>query len=1394
MSITFSPSADQNKPINKPASVAKTTPLSPAMLPPAVSLFDEPQDQIGLSTSTTATTSPAKAQVQQLQRTLEHAIQLAKPPLTADQQESLHLALQQLEQRAGRLNSAKPETLKAFESALNTAAATCHQAGLMHGPMRTGLQQVVQSAIAEMGKPYGLQVLNRGSQLMGLGATKPPQDLAQKTVLKDSQQLLKTASNWSIPSGPMDASQLLVMGLRDQINRLINESQLPPPNEFKNGALIYEDKMILQNAVTMADKMLQGGKISPDLLKDFTDLVATAKKQGGSGLKSAFEQLTQAGTQAQQMGNQLNSATGNLQTLITTLSNVSAPDLVTPFNDAISNYATSSNAARSTLPPLPFPITLPTPIAVGTGANQLTIPAGSTLSYNAATNNYTLNTNGLSMQSGGTLINAGTGTVILGQNMDQLSFANLGITSGSTQVNATNTSIQVNKLTNSSQIQAQQIHVDFTNGQVDMTNVNISQSPNQLQLGADSFGYTSGDTQIQTQKFNFTQTVQDGVTATTGQAQGVDGSFGGGTQIKADKISFALTENANDGTSGMVLNGQNVQVTSGQDQFKMGKGTLNIQNAADGSTLTTLQTTNGQWTNGQSQVTSSAAGFQIAQNPAGQITQITAQAQNLNYQNGKDQVKVNQGNLTVNYGENGQVSQVIGQAGKVDWLSGEDSATINGLNAQANYGTDGKLTQITAGAEKITYKNPNGTLAVNGGQVTLNYGEDGALKDAQVNGNSLSYTGKSGNGEAIGVNLGSFSGSLVPNEKGGQDLSFQGQDINATVGKTTINLDEVKNLQVSTGADGQIQTFHAEMPGTSSVQTKDLQVALNNAQVDYKNNELTATVESLSGKVTQTDLTGQFDAKGVKLWDTEQYSKVHLDSASVNLKELKDIYKIDVQNVDLILDKNAAGQMTGGALKFEDLQGKLKGYTVTGTNAAGQQTVLSFGLSEDGKWLQQLGLEIPKGGELKVSKDDWFLKLGGNQQMNMTYDPAKQTYTLDAKNFNAQYSSDSIQVDVGGLRGNKANLNISMTPDKGIVINDISNLSGKITLKDVKGLKPITIDIDKMKGFYLKQTNISGDGQGMMLHLMPTGKDSVLTAEIRTSYKGIPLGVKFDNVHQLSVGGEIQTNRAKVYIGDPSGRGNIEITAGPLKLEGSEIEIEAKYHMYDPQRMLNALDKLSSDTGIRILGDVLTVDPIKGKATLDTSNERGPYAQLNVLFPSPVGYLMRQAQMNNLPFNGIRDEGMGLTLGLGARWKGGSGTRHQLGLDAGLVPGSYLSIHQTKGSASLFGVPLPKYMPIGTTAMAGLNYKQKGTDYRLAVQGGVLANPAAFLPDNPYLYEDRQMKWGTYMGMKLQTGPVDLGFQYTANGRDWDKMFEKPKEHGEGGWNHQGMLTVGGQF
>lgn len=1363
---------------------ARPEPIRPQARPLNLSFADQ-NNEVALHTAGASSQSRQVLQQKQgfLENTVDTALRQASPPLSADAKATLETHLETLN-TLGKTGLTTSQARKAYQQSLGQLVSQLKANHLYTGPVKAAVRELTQGAVQTIGQSQNISLETPMYRNKALGI-RAPKNLSpeQKEALQSANDLLEHSQKLNYPEGKLTQEKLLLMSLRSELQRLRFEKDTLPPLEDPFTPTEVIDEKILINTEGLIDSLMESNEVPANLLSDLTKVVETARNNGGKGLQDALKGLNDLGSSASDGVASLNEGSADLNNLIGSLTdNLDAPNLVTPTNDILNGYISGSNAAVAALPTLPFPVVMPVPLNIPLGgSDSMFIPAGSALV--SGPGGLAITTNGFGLNTGGTSITSGSGSILLGNNIDNLNMNSLNISTDDSNINLNNANILVDKVNNRSAITASHIDVDMTNGQVSMNNAYITTTPTDFNLGASQFHVENEDLTLDVNQVNFGQNLADDGTLTTdGTLQGVNLQESGGTQIQAGQLNFQLVNGA-DGTDTLGMVGQDLHVVSGDNTLDMGQAVLSLQSNPDGSSVTNFVTTDGAWTNGNQQVTTTAAGFQINQGPDGNLTSIDALAQDLSYTNGTDTLNVSEGALNITYGDNNQISSIGANISQADWASGDAFASVQDVETNALFSDTGQLQQLSGSVGQASYTNPDGTLDLTGGNLELNYDDSGAFSDGNFSADAINYAGTQSNGDPFGLNVQNLNGTLTAHPDGGQTLDVSTGAIATTVGDTALNVDNIEQFQVVTDANGAIESFHLNAPNAASVQTETLAATFNNTQINYDDSGLNASIANISGELNDPGkLTGQFDANGVQLWDKDQYTSVHLDSASADFQKLGEDYGLNVENVDLVLNKNDLGNLSSGELRFSDLEASLKEYTLTGTNQDGNQTVLSFGMSENGEWLQKMALEIPEGGELNINKtDDWFLKLGEQQKFEMNFDKDANRFTFNAENLNFEAGNADMTVDVGGLNGKPANMQISVTEEGGIVIDDISNLSGEITVKGMKGLGPVNIDIDKIKGYSTNNLSMQTTNNGMVLHLTPNDDDSVITAEVRTSYNKIPMGIKLKDVHELKAGVEMETNRAQVYIGDPSGRGQIEVYAGPLKLKGSEIQVETKYHTFDRQRMFNSLDKLQSDTNLRVIGDWVTVDPIKGKLTLDTGNKRGPYLQTNAMFTSPIrsAFQAMGADDHFMAPNGVRDDAFGLTFGTGARWTTQGGHKeHQLGVDFGLLPGSFVTTHVQKGQASLAGVPLPDKMSLGTTPYAGLNYKQSSENWKLGVDAGVFANPAAMAPPgNGFIYEDPNTAFGATAGVTVQKDQFHIGLRYMGTTPDYKQFGHKDSNH-----------------
>src|SRR5690606_7849028 len=112
------------------------------------------------------------------------------------------------------------------------------------------------------------------------------------------------------------------------------------------------------------------------------------------------------------------------------------------------------------------------------------------------------------------------------------------------------------------------------------------------------------------------------------------------------------------------------------------------------------------------------------------------------------------------------------------------------------------------------------------------------------------------------------------------------------------------------------------------------------------------------------------------------------------------------------------------------------------------------------------------------------------------------------------------------------------------------------------------IDIEKLNGFIVEAGGVSdGVTTGGVIRLRPTDDNSTMTMTVDAKVKGIPVSLSFKDVHDFEGSGYVTENMAQVYVGDKSGKGRVELNAGPFKAYGSAVEFVARYHTFDASRL-----------------------------------------------------------------------------------------------------------------------------------------------------------------------------------------------------------------------------------
>lgn len=1037
---------------------------------------------------------------------------------------------------------------------------------------------------------------------------------------------------------------LLLMNLQDALSRhRLDMLALPTP--ATPAPEIESDLGIISHATAMINEALASTQnLPPELLSDLSNTVQNlVSAQPGGALESLH--------QPPGLGERINPVAKALSAQ----ANTPIPDLQSGFNTAMASYTQVVNAVEHSLPRLPFPMTLPIPIAYNDGSTAFVIPAGSQLRPQS-NSGYQVQTPGFLALNDGTQIMGKNISLNLGEDFDGLKMDLLHVNTASDSTSLTGVEAGINRQEQSAIIAAESVRYQSESGQFFLENAQISQNPQGLNLKFSALDHNTSTQNIHLGATQIQQRTEDSTQIFEANSQ--DLRFNTDAQtLQAETLQLKMIQ----GPEGQQLQGSGTGLSliepngaGGTRQLAVGAAQVNIQNQADGSGFASL----------------SGSDIQYSDGPLSVVTQGQSQ-------------------LRLDRNANGFVENLQVSSEQLRYQQGHEALQLNGAEAQLAFDSQGQLTRLNGALQAGQFEGDFGSAALTQGALNLHY-DQGTLA-------------------ALNANVGQFQ---FQDHNAQQQLNLQGLGLNAT--------------------------FHAD----GRLNSSNLDLAL----ATFQTPEVAGNLAGVNAQVNSAQ------------------SRLHIDSAQIK-SQLESEWQVKVENLDLILQNNEQGQMRSLDLGVGNSEAFVSGFNAQVRTQNGDQVRVHMGLSEDGRFLQEAFLKIPGGGEIQLQQEDLDIRLGGGdtgQKLSFTQD-GQGRYTFAGEGLHLDAATADAAVSVRG-----GNAKVSVDAQRGDLI--IEDITGVGIQAQVAGMD-IDVDIAEMDGFLVKATGISGLAQGAALHLVPTGKDSVLQAEIRTTYNGVPLRVKLDNVHELKALASLQPNRAHVYFGDPSGRGQVELSAGPLSMKGSAIEWTAQYHTFSPERMMSSVGRALSSEGFEIVPGVQV--ELDGVLRLQTPFKNGPHAGLTLLFPRPdLGVSPEQGLMGrDMPLNtqGPEDGALGVITELGWNHTNAAGTQYSTGLHAGLVSGSYLQIQQNQGSTYLSGVKLPtENIKLPTTVMAGVTFRRhdsdeavaKGQGSRTDVMAGAYLNPAG-LVDSPYISEDSA--YGLYTGIEHRNKNAFVSFGSTVD-------------------------------
>lgn len=1419
-----------------------------------------------------------------LQQSLQTQLSLRNLPVA--QRGQLNQQLQALEQA---LNSGTPAQQR---EAVAQLQRSLQQNGMLHGQIRQDLETLSVSLVQQH-SDVALAPLRLDTELIGFdGEPGQARDEADAFVMRLRQQE-------RLPDS-LSKETLLLMSLRDELLRRQLEmarglQSVHPQHQNPNAGYIETELPLIGNALKMVDAALGSTRdLPPQLLGDLQNTVASlSQARPGEALSNlrAPDLNLPALPDAPELPArpQLPAEANRVAAWLAEQAATPAPDLTEGFSEVMAGYSTVMDKVENTLPPLWFPITLPIPLAYSDGNTSFVVPAGTQLSQNRRTGDYTAQMPGFVVLTDGTTVMSKNLSLHLGPNLDGLKMDELFVNDGSTQTHLQGVNATLNRSQQSATIAAESVQIDSQNGTFLLQNAQVMAGPQGFNGSFDSLDLPNGSRFGQTQ---ISQSTADGTSSLNASTQNMQ-LLQGSQQILAEQLQLQLVQS--EAGQQLLLQGNGLQIHDADSQILADQAQLQVLNNADGSGLIQLSGENIHWQQGSQQINApgqsslnltrhadgyiealnvqsdqlsygdgerlgsvSQGALNLAFDPAGQLQsagfsaeqvqwrdgsqvlnasqsqlnlnydpegnlQFTGQVEQLDFSNSDlnlqaqntsvqlqanaagqlEQIQASNGGLNLsgdwgelqteglstlklNYSE-GQLQQVQATSEQLNFAQGAEQLQLNGVDLNLNYhegqlqnasgslssgdfqGAFGQaslsggalelgfanqqLSSIQAGADYLQLSNHEGQLDLAGSQLNAAFGEDGALSQLHFSGESVQYQGQQA---ALNFGLQDFALDVNALADGGHQLQFNGQNLSLDSQGQQLQLESIRQLALQTRPDGSLDTAQIHLDGHNTFSNENLNLAVQNFQGHYQQEGNLLDLRFDQGQLQTQNL--NLNVQGGQLLHNDQQLSLHIDSAEV-IAQLEQELNAKVENLDLILNKHSDGQISSADLLVGGLDAQVQGLNALIRTQNGDQVRLHLGLSEDGTFLREAFLQIPSGGEIQLQQDDLNLRLGGGQKLSFSQD-GQGYYTFRGEGLDVNLANKDARVSIQG-----GTAQVSLDTQRGDLI--IDEITGVGISAEVGG-QQIDVDIEQMEGFLVKATGISGLAQGAALHLVPTSDASRMTAEIRTSYNGLPISVKIDNVHELKALATVQPNRAHVYFGDPSGTGTVEVNAGPIKASGSALEYVVQYNQYDPMRMMTTLSRALSSDGYEIVKGVQV--EADGVLRLQTPFKNGPHAGLTLLFPRPGmsqanPHSFYQPQEAQSPSG---DGAMGGIVELG--WKGtnAEGTQTTGALHAGLVPGSYLGIHQLQGKTSVAGITLPSNIEVPTTAIAGVTFRRHG-DKDLVARGqesrtdfmlGGYVNPAG-LVNSPLINEPNA--YGAYAGVEWRKNNMSVGFSSTVD-------------------------------
>lgn len=653
--------------------------------------------------------------------------------------------------------------------------------------------------------------------------------------------------------------------------------------------------------------------------------------------------------------------------------------------------------------------------------------------------------------------------------------------------------------------------------------------------------------------------------------------------------------------------------------------------------------------------------------------------------------------------------------------------TLDGGNSFSIEYEDSGAARLSGHATQLDLAQDAGRLQLTGGRVQGHLTAAGVADELRIGADHLVYSGTAEGDHPLSVDLAGPDLTLTSRPEGGQRLSFNSEGGHFEVEGHKVGLQGAQQILLETTPDGQVDAFSADFPGQVDFVDRDGDLSVltrdAHAQYDRQGSRVHLDFGAVEVALRGEGLQAQIQGLSADLDDSR--FRVQVDQAHV-LKALGEQLEVDVQALTLEVRRNGQGALQAFDLSLGGMEAQIDAISAMVRTPDGERVRLHISADEEGRTIKQAYLQIPEGGEIRISRDDFDLRLGGQR---LSFDHGDDgVYRLRADGMDIEAQTKDAQVSVQG-----GTAQVSLDPNSGrLVIDEITG-----TRVDVRtpGNDQLHLDIEQLQGFMVRMTGFEGGATGAAVHLVPTEDGSRLTASLVGEVGGIPVEVRVNDAHELTALGQLSENQVHVFVGDPSGQGDLQIGVGPVKIQGSALEVVGRYHAYDPGRMTERVHQFATTSGAQLFSGV-SFEP-DGVLRIGTDRD-GLNGELAVLLPRQFSLPGYQLDMSSNPSSAI-----GLVGSLGFRTSDLTFSGF-----AGLLPGSHATLHVAQGDIEVGGVNVPKRTDLPSTVIAGLRLDLADVGGgQFGVVGGAYANPAGFV-DSPWLKE--QQPFGGFGGVEYR--------------------------------------------